>query len=114
MDREAVVVPLMKRDRDDAAASLSRFAGRSLALAEGGLDVPLAATRFGAASGGVTAGSVAGVSDSKLSGEDFVTFIIGPILGDKPIRIKHTPRGANHLKTNGDWPGRKQTFYLRG
>jgi hypothetical protein len=73
-----------------------------------------AAARFGATSGAVTEGSVAGVSDSQFTGEDFVTFIIGPILGDKPIRIKHTPRGANLLKTNGDWPGRKQTFCFEG
>jgi hypothetical protein len=73
-----------------------------------------AAGRFGATSVAVTEGSEAGVSDSKFRGEDFVTFIIGPILGDKPIRIKHTPRGVNLLKTNGEWPGRKQTFCFEG
>jgi hypothetical protein len=109
-DRDELEEPLIKRDLWGPVAALSRLAGPFWPFAAVDLVDVFAEACFGATSVAVTEGSVAGVSDSKFRGEDFVTFIIGPILGDKPIRINHTPSGANLLKTNGDWSRRKQTF----
>jgi hypothetical protein len=112
-ERGGLFDPLAKIERGGSVASSAAFGGTASPSATTTVAADFALVFFGATGGVESKGALSASTEPRFKGGDFVTFIIGPILGDKPIRIKHTPRGANRLKTNGDWPRRKQTFYFR-